>query len=268
MNTPIKLSEVEIISAFITNSFKNAKKTKAIIAVSGGVDSATSLLLLTKVLKPENVYTLHLPAKNSHPLHTKHSALINETAGIPASNRLTIPIGGLIQKTWRLLSRHSVGANPRIRPESNPNNRLRLANIAARIRMIILFDQAKKRDALVIGTENYSEHLLGYYTRYGDEASDIEPIRHLYKTEVIELAKHLGVPPEIIIKPPSADLWKSQTDEKELGFSYQQADPILKLYSEGKTKAQISTFHQSELVEKVFSQIEISAFKHHVPYHL
>jgi NAD+ synthase len=267
MEKPPK-EESASIRSFIKATFAHTGKDKAILAVSGGIDSATSLMLIAKSLEPKNIYTLHLPSKTTAPIHTLHAKAINETANIPSSNQLTIPITGLIQKTWRLLTRHSVGANPRIRPESAQKNLLRLANIAARQRMVILFDQAKKLDALVVGTENYSEHLLGYYTRFGDEASDIEPIRHLYKTEVIELAKFLGVPADIVNKPPSADLWRLQTDEQELGFSYSQADPILKLHVQGKTQAEISKYYPLSLVEKVLSQVNASAFKTHVPYHL
>ena len=112
------------------------------------------------------------------------------------------------------------------------DDQLRLGNIMARVRMICLYDLAKQLDALVCGTENKSEKYLGYFTRFGDEASDIEPIMHLYKTEVYELAKHLGIPGAIVAKPPSADLWSEQTDERELGFSYKEADQVLHVLEE------------------------------------
>jgi NAD+ synthase len=104
----------------------------------------------------------------------------------------------------------------------------------ARIRMIILFDLAKKNHALVCGTENRSENLLGYFTRFGDQASDLEPIGHLYKTQVYELAEYLKVPKDIIEQKPTAGLWKNQTDEKEFGFSYKEADPVLHHYFDKK----------------------------------
>ncbi|OGY17976.1 MAG: NAD(+) synthase [Candidatus Chisholmbacteria bacterium RIFCSPHIGHO2_12_FULL_49_9] len=158
-------------------------------------------------------------------------------------------------------------------------NRLRLANLAARARMIVIFDQAKLHDALVIGTENRSEHLLGYYTRFGDEASDVEPIRHLYKTQVRELAKYLTIPDAIITKTPTAGLWQGQTDEAELGFSYEEADPILYLHfdqhlSPKKIAQTIAPLTQKTpeqtdaLISKVLNRCKQNEFKHHLPHML
>jgi NAD+ synthase len=136
--------------------------------------------------------------------------------------------------------------------------------------MVCLFDFAKAVDGLVIGTENKSEHLLGYFTRFGDQASDLEPITHLFKTQIYQLAKYLKIPDPIITKPPTANLWANQTDEQELGFSYSQADPILSLYhDQHQTREQIiSAGFNLELVDKVVRQSESSAFKLLVPYHL
>ena len=197
----------EQIVDFINSVFTQAGKAKAIVAVSGGVDSATSLLLAARALGPERVEGLHLPAKASAPIHTQHAQLVMDTAEIPAANRLTINISAIIQKSWRIIQRSTPGVGAAFTPGVN---QLRLANLAARSRMLVLYDQAKRLDALVVGTENRSEHLLGYFTRFGDEASDLEPLRHLYKTQVISLARHLGVPPVILDKTPSADLWRGQ----------------------------------------------------------
>jgi NAD+ synthase len=268
--------ESDKITGFITDTFSTAQKTTAIVAVSGGLDSATSLFLAATALNPDHVLALHLPAKSSHPLTTQHALLAMDKASIPEKNRITINIGAIIQKSWRIINYYSVGANPRIRPEigqtqgsaPTPDNRLRIANLAARIRMLLLFDQAKKHNALVVGTENLSEHLLGYFTRYGDEASDLEPIRHLYKTQVIDLAKFLGVPQPIIAKKPSADLWPGQTDAAELGFTYAQADPILyhlTQHHEGADPCVCPGF-DPELVTKIQNRISASSFKHQVPY--
>ena len=105
-------------------------------------------------------------------------------------------------------------------------NDLRRGNIATRMRMILLYDLAKKYQALVLGTENRSEYLLGYYTRFGDEASDLAPIRELYKTQVKQLACYLKIPEKIINKTPTAGMWIGQTDEGEFGFTYKEADGI------------------------------------------
>jgi NAD+ synthase len=110
---------------------------------------------------------------------------------------------------------------------------------------------------------------LGYFTRFGDAASDLEPIQHLFKSQVIELAKSLGIPQSIIEKPPSADLWHGQTDEAELGFTYADADPILMLIDQHKTKEEIvKQGFDPSLTETIFSKVEAAAFKHKVPYTL
>ena len=130
--------------------------------------------------------------------------------------------------------------------------------------MTCLFDAAKAKKALVIGTENKSENLLGYYTRYGDQAADLDPISHLYKTQVIKLAEYLELPKPIIDQAPSAGLWPDQTDEKELGFSYKKADPILKAL----TKNQSTDNFDQKLVEKITKHLKAVDFKTKVPYHL
>ncbi len=273
-------TETKIITTFIHDTFEKNGKNKAIIAVSGGVDSATSLVLTTHALGPENVHTLHLPSKTSNPQSTLDAQLAINAAAIPPQNQLTINISTLIKKSWRINRRSSDAGNQELARAashlatdqiavSTPNsdaeslsiiNRLRLANLAARIRMMLLFDQAKKLDALVIGTENLSEHLLGYYTRFGDEASDLEPLRHLYKTQVYELARYLKVPESILNKKPSADLWPGQTDDHELGFTYQEADPILHALSQNLP------LDPSPLVDLVTQTVNRNAFKHLVPY--
>jgi len=134
--------------------------------------------------------------------------------------------------------------------------------------MILLYDLAKKLQALVLGTENKSEYLLGYFTRFGDEASDIEPVRHLYKTQVRQLALYLGIPRKIINKAPTAGFWLGQTDEKELGFTYEEADKILYLYFDlKKRKEEIEKIgFKKETIKKVISRVKANDFKHKLPY--
>src|SRR3989344_9255784 len=176
------MPESEKIVKFIRETFTQQGFTKAIVAVSGGIDSATSLLLTVKALGKENVYSLQLPYKKHQSLEL--SDLVIEQAGIPKNQRLVINIG-------RPADKIAVKLNAK-------KDKVRLGNILARVRMICLFDPAKKLGALVVGTENKSEKMLGYFTRFGDEASDLEPIVHLYKTEVVKLAQELGVPEKII----------------------------------------------------------------------
>lgn len=278
---PIDLkTQIKDITAFIRNTFTHAGKSRALVALSGGVDSACVFLLTVQTLKPQNVFALYLPAKASDPRHLTHVQLLVKQAKLPPANFAVVPISGMVQKIWKGIKRESAfhknliaqnyqpGSSKQKRQQLTQLNRLRLANIAVRARMIVIYDQAKLLDALVVGTENYSEHLLGYYTRFGDEASDLEPIKHLYKTQVYQLAHSLKVPQAIIDQEPTAGLWPGQTDQAELGFSYPEADPILYLFQQGKSAQEIvqATKTKRVLVEQVINQVEANHFKHEVPY--
>ena len=138
----------------------------------------------------------------------------------------------------------------------------------ARVRMIILFDLAKKYGSLVCGTENKSEKLLGYFTRFGDSASDIEPLSHLYKTQVYQLAKYLKVPEKIINQVPTAGLWTGQTDEDEFGFTYQEADQVLHQYFDKKKSAGQIKKLGFKNTDKIIKRIVDNQFKFQTPYSL
>ncbi|MBU1322845.1 NAD(+) synthase [Patescibacteria group bacterium] len=194
--------EAEKIIAFIKKTFQAEGFKKAVVAVSGGIDSSVALVLTVKALGAKNVFVLQLPYKNQS---TENSDLIIDLARIPLENRILINIDKVVESF-------------------QVKDKARLGNIMARVRMIYCFDLAKKLKALVVGTENRSEKLLGYYTRFGDEAADIEPIIHLYKTQVCQLAGELKIPKEILQAPPTAGLWPGQTDEGDLGFTYKEAD--------------------------------------------
>lgn len=243
--------EAKKIVKFLKTTFKTQGFNKAIVAVSGGVDSATTLLLTVKALGRENVFSLQLPHKNQS---IEHGSLIINQAGLAKENQLLIDISEAVDK---------LAANL----EAN-EDQLRQGNIIARVRMICLFDQAKKHQALVVGTENKSENVLGYYTRFGDAASDLEPIGHLYKTQVYQLAQYLGVAKEILTVAPSAGLWPEQTDAKELGFDYTEADPVLQLLiDEQMTPEQIiQQGFDKQLVNKIIQRLKAVKFKKEVPY--
>jgi NAD+ synthase len=136
------------------------------------------------------------------------------------------------------------------------------------MRMIYVFDQAKKRKALVVGTENKTEHYLGYFTRFGDEASDVEPLRELYKTQVYEVAENLQIPERLRVKAPTAGLWEGQTDEGEFGFTYADADKILSLMIDEKKSREeiIKSFRKENVVEAVLKRVKQNEFKHHLPF--
>src|SRR3989344_4041240 len=206
-------TEVAQVIEFLKSTFESQQKTKAVIAVSGGIDSALSLTLLAKALSPQQIFPIILPY---HDQATTDNHLMVDFNQIPPENVTEYNIGDSVDRFAELF-----GAGV---------DQIRKGNIMARVRMIAVYDLAKKLDALVVGTENKSEKYLAYFTRFGDEASDIEPIQHLYKTQVRQLAQHLNLPPSILTKAPSAGLWTDQTDEQELGFSYDQADHVLEQY--------------------------------------
>lgn len=248
---PIDLiKEVALTKAFIQSTLKNAGHENAIIAVSGGIDSATSLNLLYQSLEKRNIFVVHLY------YFEKSIAMFEKTIAplsLPPENILLYSIKSSVDEIAKTL-------------EIDREDTLRLGNIMARVRMIHLFDLAKKHTALVCGTENRSEYHLGYFTRFGDAASDFEVINHLYKTQVRELAKHLNIPQEIIDVPPSAGLWDDQTDEKEMGFSYAEADPVLYLYfDQGKTVEEIEAAGFSN-ARTIIEAAKKNSFKHKVPY--
>jgi NAD+ synthase len=244
----------EALQAFLKKTFATAGFSKAVIGLSGGLDSATSLFLAVGALGETNVFPVLLPYGALSTQSTIDAMGVIEKARIPIGNITRIDIKNAADL---LMQAGGCGFD-----------NVRRGNIMARIRMTVLFDQAKKRNALVVGTENKSEYLLGYFTRYGDEASDVEPLMGLYKTQVFALAKRVGVPEHIITKAPSADLWFDQTDEKELGFTYKEADEIMALlYDEKKTVEEVvGAGFDRELVENVKARVSRNAYKHKVPY--
>lgn len=238
---------------FVRSSFTQTEFTRAVIAISGGVDSATSLALAVRAIGASNIYPLLLPCGRLNTQDVLDAMSLIEHLQIPVRNITRVDIKPVVDQLTRT--------------ESGMDN-IRRGNIMARTRMIVAYDQAKKREALVVGTENKTEHLLGYYTRFGDEASDIEPLRNLYKTQVYELARFLSIPESILEKAPSAGLWPGQTDEGEFGFTYKDADEILSaLVDEKKTIDQVveSGFDRS-VVEKVYNRMQSNEFKHHLPF--
>src|SRR3990167_5775564 len=215
-NRDYKKKESEIVS-FIQKTLKDAEVKKIVIGLSGGLDSSTCALLIKKAVGAINILPVILPYEDLHKGAIEDVKHIVSKLEIPAINVYKINIQKAVD---------AIVDNEKDMPV------LRKGNIMSRVRMIYLYDLAKKHQALVCGTENKSEFLLGYFTRFGDEASDFEPIRHLYKTQVYQLAKYLGVPKEIVNRKSSPDLWPGHTAEKELGFSYEEADIVLYLYFE------------------------------------
>lgn len=261
--------EVQKVVHFLRNIFKQNSKKSGVIAVSGGIDSALSVTLLTKALEAKNVYPLLLPFDKQD---TSDSEAVLKWNKIP-------------EKNWQIINiKPFIAAAQKVLPDLEKDS-YRLGNLMARSRMLVVYDQAKKLDALVCGTENKSEEYLGYFTRFGDEASDIEPIQAYYKTQVRQLVEFLKLPAVFLEKAPSAGLWQNQTDENELGFSYAQADLVLEeliekkngrlylLLIEGKRTDQVIKEITTALpdldekkIEAVIDRVASQQFKHEVPY--
>jgi len=237
-----KLEKEKIIN-FLKKTFKEQKIDKVVFGLSGGIDSTTVLYLLSEVLPTKNIFAVQM----DYYLRQKVSLPIKN------ANLIFSPIKKIVDITAEKLQ------------ISDP---IRFGNIMARTRMMILFDLAKKLNALVSGTENKSERLLGYFTRFGDSASDIEPISHLYKTQVFQLAKYLEIPKETINQPPSAGLWDGQTDEDEFGFSYLEADQVLHLYFDEKIPLEEIVKQGFKNAEKIIARSLNNQFKLKTPYSL
>jgi NAD+ synthase len=271
--------ETEKIIHFIKKTFREQKIEKAVIGLSGGIDSAVSFSLLTRALKPKQIIALYLPYsvpffKSKDKSYQNIKKLLKKNH-FPEKNFFLVPIARPTEKildtiktagmsTWRKIV---YGANECFTcPNTSVKTKTRAGNIMARTRMVLLFDFAKKYDALVCGTENKSERLLGYFTRFGDQASDIEPITGLYKTYIYELAKYLKVPKEIIEQNPTAGLWENQTDEGEFGFTYEEADQVLYQYFDKKKSVKQIKKLGFKNVGTIIKRSLNNSFKKEVPY--
>lgn len=200
---------VNVLTIFLEREIHRTGLAKAVIGLSGGVDSALSTYLTAKAIGVENLHVVLMPYKTSSPQSIEHAMLIVNDLKL---SHEVIEITSMVEPLFAV--------SPDI-------DRLRRGNIMARMRMITLYDRSQQLGGLVIGTSNKTESLLGYTTLYGDNASAINPLGDLYKTQVWQLSEYLGIPKEIVAKPPSADLWEGQTDEAEMGLTYREVDELL-----------------------------------------
>jgi len=238
-----------ILTGFLQSEITRMGFTRAVLGVSGGVDSALACYLAAEALGSQNVLAVLMPYKTSSPLSMEHARLVVEATGVQS---LTMPITELVEP---LFQRH---------PDASP---LRRGNAMARARMIVLYDQSEAFHGLVVGTGNKTEILLGYTTLYGDSACALNPIGDLYKTQVRQLARAVGVPDVILEKPPTADLWSGQTDEGELGFTYEEVDKLLYLIVDQRytpDECQEAGFSR-EFVLNVVERIRRNQFKRLLP---
>lgn len=238
------------ILAEIHKYFKTYGFEKAVIGVSGGIDSAVALKLAVDALGPENVTALLMPEKGiSLEENYMHAKTLCQFLKV---EMFTVPINKFLTDFLALPWKPSDLAQ---------------INVKARVRMSILYNFANTKNALVIGTSNKTELFLGYGTKYGDLAADIEVIGDMLKTDVYKLAEHLGLPDEFLTKAPSAELYPGQTDEEELGMSYKDMDMILTQVEKGLKKDDlIDKGINPNLVHKIFRLIDINQHKLHPPH--
>jgi NAD+ synthase len=241
------------ITDWIVKTVQYTGFSQLIIGVSGGIDSAVTISLAVRAVKPQNIYAVLMPYGEMNEDGQKDAIELLTYLKIPKSHIILFDILPAVETMIE-----NIGSVDHIRK----------GNIMARIRMIYMFDLAKKMKALVCGTENKTEHLLGYFTRFGDAASDIEPIQSLYKTYIWDMAKYLQISEKILQKSPTAGLWNAQTDEEELGFSYKDADQVLYYHFEERLNkdAIVEKGISIDVVEKVLARVSANEFKHKLPY--
>jgi NAD+ synthase len=239
----------QILTRFIKTEINRASFSRAVINLSGGLDSSLSCYLAVEALGAENVLALCLPYKSSSPDSAEHAQLVIDTLGVKS---LTIPISDMADA---LINQF---------PDMD---RIRQGNIMARLRMVVLYDQSQAFRGLAVGTGNKTEILLGYTTLYGDSASALNPLGDLYKTQVRQLAKAVGVPQVILEKPPTADLWLGQTDEGELGFTYAEVDQLLFMLVDQRYRPEdcVEAGFDENFVREVMERVRKNQFKRLMP---
>jgi NAD+ synthase len=239
----------EILCRFIAAEIRRAGFQRAVVGLSGGIDSSVVAFLCARALGPQNVLAVTIPYKTSSEATRRDSQAVVDLLGVCT---VDVPIAAQIEAYFAQF------------PDAS---QLRLANKCARERMTVLYDQSAAFSALVAGTSNKSELLLGYGTQFGDMASAINPIGDLYKTQLYHLAAHLGVPEQILTKEPTGDLWVGQTDEGELGFSYAEVDRLLVLLVDRRWRRGelLRAGFEAEFVDRVTTMIRRNHYKRRMP---
>jgi NAD+ synthase len=238
-----------ILVSFLRDELGRHGFTRGVVGVSGGVDSSLACFLAAEALGPENVLAVRMPYASSSPYSMEHAGMVIDQLKVQS---LDVPITDMVTPLF----------------ESLPDmSKVRRGNVMARVRMTILFDQSAAFDGLVIGTGNKTEILLGYTTLYGDSACAVNPNGDLYKTQVRQLTGAIGVPEAIISKPPSADLWPGQTDEGELGITYEKIDRLLYMLIDQRAtpEAAVAAGYDPELVHETLERVRRNHYKRVMP---
>lgn len=241
------------ISKFIREQIKSAGLEGAVLAVSGGIDSAVALNCTVKAIGVDNIIAVHMPESDITPHSDTTDVMLHcESLGVTCN---LVDITGILHVIQRNL------------PFFDPSDKIEYGNIKSRLRMTISYYFANKFKRMVIGTSNKTELLTGFFTKYGDGGVDIMPLADLYKTQIRQLARYLKVPENIISKPPSPGFFPGQTDEKELGVKYETLDQIL-LSLEKKVEEEIISEQLSidlSLVKSIVERVKVNRHKREFP---
>lgn len=239
----------KILVGFIRDAVEKVGFRRAVIGLSGGIDSALSAFLTAEAIGPENLLAIRMPYRTSSADSLSDAEAVITALGCQHD---TVEITEMAEPLF--------GRFPDITPQ-------RKGNIMARSRMIVLYDQSVAFGGLVMGTSNKTEFLLGYTTLFGDSAAAIQPIADLYKQQVRQLSLAVGVPQSILDKAPSADLWEGQTDEGELGYTYAAVDQLLYLLVDKRYRPEecIAEGFEQAFVERVWRQVKMNHYKRTMP---
>lgn len=246
----LKENTEQVIEKFLAEKLRKTGAKGFVLGLSGGIDSAVVMRLASRAVGPDKVLAIMMPEADSDPTDLEDAKTMAELDKVRAK---VVPITPAVAAFKEMLGGKA--------------DRLAMANIKARCRMIVLYQHAAAEGRLVLGTGNKTELLVGYFTKHGDGAADLEPIGDLYKTEVRELAKGMGIPERICAKAPSAGLWKGQTDEGELGITYERLDAILHGIEMGFPEDAIAKRADTTVdeVERISEKIRLTSHKRKFP---